>query len=207
MPSFHFIKSSRPFSTVVRLSVVFLSPAPRSTLNPSTASGRGASFYVLNNSTSQRCFQLRSRHRSLVTLIRLQCCSPSLKVVVSSGLLGGCISPDRKLPSAKPEPPCISGQLKKDLGLEVTSARHAARLVIFAIIKFLFFGSITPVPNGTTQDRRTPLPVRGAIARGAGKRAVDTLLINSSRRGLPRPCSSRNHPLAGSSRSCLRFQC
>src|SRR5438552_18495856 len=36
------------------------------------------------------------------------------------------------------------------------------------------------------QDRRTPLPVRGAVARGAGKRAVDTLLVNFYRRGLPR---------------------
>ena len=101
-------------------------------------------------------------------------------------LLGGSISPDRKLPSGKPGPPCKSGQLKKDLGLEVSSARHAARLVIFEIMRSFLFVQIAPVPNGTTQDRWTPLPVRDALARGAGKRAVDTLLINFYRRGLPR---------------------
>src|SRR5437773_6132294 len=72
-------------------------------------------------------------------------------------LLGGSISPDRKLPSGKPGPPCKSGQLKKDLGLEVSSARHAARLVIFEIMRSFLFVQIAPVPNGTTQDRWTPL--------------------------------------------------
>jgi hypothetical protein len=42
--------------------------------------------------------------------------------------------------SGKPEPPCKSGQLKKDLGLEVSSARHAARLIMFEVMKFLFVG-------------------------------------------------------------------
>src|SRR6266480_7152063 len=51
-------------------------------------------------------------------------------------LLGGSISPDRKVPSGKPGPPCKSGQLKKDLGLEVSSARHAARLA--RLITFAF---------------------------------------------------------------------
>src|SRR5213083_2121787 len=64
-------------------------------------------------------------------------------------LLGGSISPDRKLPSGKPGPPCKSGQLKKDLGLEVSSARHAARLVIFEIMRSFFVGSSAPVPHGT----------------------------------------------------------
>src|SRR5204862_7520618 len=65
-------------------------------------------------------------------------------------LLGGSISPDRKLPSGKPGPPCKSGQLKKDLGLEVSSARHAARLVIFEIMRS-FFSLVqgAPVPHGT----------------------------------------------------------
>jgi hypothetical protein len=31
-------------------------------------------------------------------------------------------------------PPCKSGQLEKDLGLEVSSVRHAARLIIFEIM-------------------------------------------------------------------------
>jgi hypothetical protein len=41
-------------------------------------------------------------------------------------------------------PPCKSGQLKKDLGLEVSSARHAvrlARLITFEIMMSFFVGS------------------------------------------------------------------
>ena len=34
-------------------------------------------------------------------------------------------------------PPCKSGQLEKDLGLEASSLRHAARLIIFEIMRFL----------------------------------------------------------------------
>src|SRR5437899_1888488 len=37
-------------------------------------------------------------------------------------------------------PPCKSGQLEKDLGLEVSSARHAARLIIFKIMRSFFVG-------------------------------------------------------------------
>src|SRR5439155_8598302 len=44
-------------------------------------------------------------------------------------------SPLPSPPSDEPEPPCKSGQLKKDLGLEVSSARHAARLEISEVIK------------------------------------------------------------------------
>ena len=38
-------------------------------------------------------------------------------------------------------PPCKSGQLKKDLGLEASSLRHAARLTIFEIMRSFFLGS------------------------------------------------------------------
>ena len=38
-------------------------------------------------------------------------------------------------------PACKSGQLENDLGLEVRSARHAARLVMFEVMKFFFVGS------------------------------------------------------------------
>src|SRR6266446_8835612 len=62
-------------------------------------------------------------------------------------LLGGSISPDRKLPSGKPGPPCKSGQLKKDLGLEVSSARHAARLEISEVMKFFFVSSNSSSPE------------------------------------------------------------
>src|SRR5256886_7873612 len=38
-------------------------------------------------------------------------------------------------------PPCKSGQLKKDLGLEASSLRHAAWLIIFEIMRSFFLGS------------------------------------------------------------------
>src|SRR5437773_4120312 len=38
-------------------------------------------------------------------------------------------------------PPCKSGQLEKDLGLEASSLRHAARLIIFEIMTCFFLGS------------------------------------------------------------------
>jgi hypothetical protein len=38
-------------------------------------------------------------------------------------------------------PPCRSGQLEKDLGLEASSLRHAARLIIFEIMRSFFLGS------------------------------------------------------------------
>jgi hypothetical protein len=38
-------------------------------------------------------------------------------------------------------PPCKSGQLEKDLGLEASSLRHAARLIIFEIMRSFFIGS------------------------------------------------------------------
>jgi hypothetical protein len=46
-------------------------------------------------------------------------------------------------------PPCKSGQLKKDLGLEVSSDRHAARLINFEIMSSFFVNSSAPVPHGT----------------------------------------------------------
>src|SRR5437773_9504090 len=56
---------------------------------------------------------------------------------------------------AKPEPPCKSGQLKKDLGLEMSSARHAARLIISEFIRSFVVGSNAPVPNGTSRSTDT----------------------------------------------------
>src|SRR5512132_2140633 len=48
----------------------------------------------------------------------------------------------RILSRAKPgTPPCKSGQLEKDLGLEASSLRHAARLIIFEIMRSFFVGS------------------------------------------------------------------
>src|SRR5437868_7435195 len=47
--------------------------------------------------------------------------------------------PVGRLPPGKPgTPPCKSGQLEKDLGLEVSSARHAARPIIFEIMRSFF---------------------------------------------------------------------
>ena len=45
------------------------------------------------------------------------------------------------VPSDEPEPPCMSGQLKKDLGLEMSSARHAARLEISEAMRSFCTGS------------------------------------------------------------------
>jgi hypothetical protein len=47
-----------------------------------------------------------------------------------------------RLPPGKSgTPPCKSGQLKKDLGLEVSSPRHAARLLVFESMGSFFIGS------------------------------------------------------------------
>jgi hypothetical protein len=44
-------------------------------------------------------------------------------------------------------PPCKSGQLEKDLGLEASSLRHAARLIIFEIMRSFFLGSKEQATN------------------------------------------------------------
>jgi hypothetical protein len=40
----------------------------------------------------------------------------------------------RVTPDKSGTPPCKSGQLEKDLGLEASSLRHAASLIIFEIM-------------------------------------------------------------------------
>src|SRR5947209_2971738 len=60
-----------------------------------------------------------------------------------------------------------------------------------------------PGPNGTMQDRRTPLPVRGAVAQGAGKRAVDSLLVNPAVYG---STGKESLQLAGDRRRQFRSQ-
>jgi hypothetical protein len=45
-------------------------------------------------------------------------------------------------------PPCKSGQLEKELGLEVSSATHAARLIIFEIM-ILTSPLNSPLPDPT----------------------------------------------------------
>jgi len=40
----------------------------------------------------------------------------------------------RLLPGKSGTPPCKSGQLEKDLGLEASSLRHAGRLIILEIM-------------------------------------------------------------------------
>jgi hypothetical protein len=44
-------------------------------------------------------------------------------------------------PGKSATPPCKSGQLEKDLGLEVSSTRQAARLIISEFTRFFFIGS------------------------------------------------------------------
>jgi hypothetical protein len=51
----------------------------------------------------------------------------------------------RLAPGKSETPPCKSGQLEKDLGLEVSSARHAARLIIFEFMRSFFVGPSAPV--------------------------------------------------------------
>jgi hypothetical protein len=47
-----------------------------------------------------------------------------------------------RLSPGKPgTPPCKSGQLEKDLGLEASSVRQAARLINFEITRSFFVGS------------------------------------------------------------------
>jgi hypothetical protein len=50
-------------------------------------------------------------------------------------------------PGTSGTPPCKSGQLKKDLGLEVSSARQAARLIIFEFMRSFFVGSSASVAH------------------------------------------------------------
>src|SRR2546422_10665526 len=47
----------------------------------------------------------------------------------------------RVTPGKSGTPPCKSGQLEKDLGLEASSLRHAARLIILEIMRSFFLGS------------------------------------------------------------------
>ena len=57
---------------------------------------------------------------------------------------------ERLLPGKPATPPCKSEQLEKDLGLEVSSARQAARLIIiFEVMRSFFVGSSASVPHGT----------------------------------------------------------
>jgi hypothetical protein len=61
---------------------------------------------------------------------------PFNKSVVAAVFTSTSDFPDWRSPAERGEPPCKSEQLKKDLGLEVSSARHAARLVIFEFMRF-----------------------------------------------------------------------
>jgi hypothetical protein len=51
----------------------------------------------------------------------------------------------RLLPGKSGTSPCKSGQLEKDLGLEASSLRHAARLIIFEIMRSFFVGVHLPM--------------------------------------------------------------
>ena len=53
----------------------------------------------------------------------------------------------RVTPGKSGTPPCKSGQLEKDLGLEASSLRHAARLIIFEIMRSFFLGSKEQATN------------------------------------------------------------
>ena len=67
-------------------------------------------------------------------------------------------------PGKSGTPPCKSGQLEKDLGLEASSAKQAARLIIFDVIKFFFVGSSAPITH-LPDLRYTGTNARNASAR------------------------------------------
>lgn len=84
------------------------------------------------------------------------------------------------VPSGRPGPPCKSGQLKKDLGLEMSSARHAARPIVSEFMRSACIGSTVPVPNGTSRSTDTLASPRRCRA---GEQASVPLI----RYGLPFP--------------------
>src|SRR5205823_4240298 len=76
----------------------------------------------------------------------------------------------RITPGKSGTPPCKSGQLEKDLGLEVSSAKQAARLIIFDVIKVLFVGSSAPITH------LLDLRCTGTNARNASARSPSVLV-------------------------------
>jgi hypothetical protein len=53
----------------------------------------------------------------------------------------------RVTPAKSGTPPCKSGQLEKDLGLEASSLRHAERLIIFEIMIYVAPSIRFPYPT------------------------------------------------------------
>src|SRR5207249_6913278 len=74
----------------------------------------------------------------------------------------------RVTPGKSGTPPCKSGQLEKDLGLEASSLRHAARLIIFEIMRSFFLGSkeqatkLAALHWGKRADRSARSPSAGS---------------------------------------------
>jgi hypothetical protein len=99
----------------------------------------------------------RTRVSGCVPCCRLDCCyaAAGSRQAPCSGAIDTATASGRPflprsgfiqiLPPGKPgTPPCKSGQLEKDLGSEVSSARHAARLIIFEIMRSFFVGFKCP---------------------------------------------------------------
>jgi len=70
----------------------------------------------------------------------------------------------RLTPGKSGTPPCKSGQLEKDLGLEASSLRQSALLIIFEIMRFFFVGSkrqatkLAALHRGKRADRSARSP-------------------------------------------------
>jgi hypothetical protein len=70
----------------------------------------------------------------------------------------------RLTPGKSGTPPCKSGQLEKELGLEASSLRHASRLIIFEIMRSFFLCSkeqatkLPPLHWGKRADRSARSP-------------------------------------------------
>src|SRR6266511_6446123 len=84
---------------------------------------------ALNNDDSQPFgLKLTSHFDSRISVHKHCNCRRDDLFFIRAGFIQ-ILSPDK--PGT---PPCKSGQLENDLGLEVSSVRHAARLIIFEIM-------------------------------------------------------------------------
>ena len=97
---------------------------------------------------------------------------------------GSRISPDRILVLGKlGTPPCRSGQLKKDLGLEVSSVRDAVRLMFEIMRSSLSLVQEVPAPR----PQKGPHEVRPRASAGAWKSRKAVSQRRSSLTDRPRP--------------------
>src|SRR4029450_4322949 len=109
-------------------------------------------------------------------------------------------------------PPCKSGQLEKDLGLEVSSARHAAPLIIFEIMRSFFVSFKCSTRSLTfwiwgagSSNNQSSMRRFHADSHFIFLDSVKAIMVHCAHRllsGLNRIlCTLRTHPCARASRS------